>query len=96
MPSSYLYPTGQHHPTPLAHPIIVLSLSDLSKAQSTLSDQEIFDDLLRGLDPYVDEEGKAGAGYVLVVMAAEEGGVESKSRSGISWWAWKWRSVPRR
>jgi hypothetical protein len=91
----FIYPSGQVHPAPLAHPIVVVSLSDLHNQPSDVSDDELFQSSLEKLEPYVGEEGKGG--YILVVLAAEEnieGKGKRRSKPGVAWWIWRWKRVP--
>ncbi|WRT63479.1 uncharacterized protein IL334_000384 [Kwoniella shivajii] len=99
--SSVLYPTLTVHPPPVGHNILVLSLSHISSAPPTLSNDELFAIVLRRLEPWVGEEGEGG--YVLVVLADENAngtsslkGKEKRRLPGIAWWVWKWKRLPRK
>ncbi|WVQ80980.1 hypothetical protein IAT38_003087 [Cryptococcus sp. DSM 104549] len=73
--SSILYPTLTAHPSSDAHHILVVSLAHISSAPPTLSNEDLFQIILRRLEPWVGEEGEGG--YVLVIFA-DEGGVPPK------------------
>ncbi|OCF59805.1 hypothetical protein L486_02478 [Kwoniella mangroviensis CBS 10435] len=95
--SSILYPTLTLHPSPIHHNILVLSLSHVSNAPPTLSNDELFNVLLKRLEPWVGEEGEGG--YVLIVLADEDhSGKEKEKRNlpGIAWWVWRWKRLPRK
>ncbi|WVW81631.1 hypothetical protein I302_103626 [Kwoniella bestiolae CBS 10118] len=96
--SSILYPTLTVHPPPVNHNILVLSLSHVGSAPPTLSNDELFNVLLRRLEPWVGEEGEGG--YVLVVLADEDDhmvkGKEKRKLPGIGWWVWRWKRLPRK
>ncbi|WWC66983.1 uncharacterized protein I206_100890 [Kwoniella pini CBS 10737] len=80
--------------------MLVLSLSHVSSAPPTLSNDELFNIILRRLEPWVGEEGEGG--YVLVVLAADDpvggNGMEKERRKlpGIGWWVWKCKRLPRK
>ncbi|WWC97213.1 hypothetical protein V866_004092 [Kwoniella sp. B9012] len=95
--SSILYPTLTLHPSPIHHNILVLSLSHVSNAPPTLSNDELFNVLLKRLEPWVGEEGEGG--YVLVVLADENNAGKDKEKRklpGIGWWVWRWKRLPRK
>jgi hypothetical protein len=85
--STYIYATGQQHPSPLAHPIVAISLTELP--QDTKSEDERFDETLQKLDEIVGDER-----YVLVVLAAGSDSGSGLGERGIGWWLSKWKSVP--
>lgn len=103
MPVEYIYQTSIH-PEPLPYPIITISLSDLILRSGT--DDELFDETLRTLDPMI------GEGYILVVLAAissslgqgtaaatgseneQEDHRSTRREPGLGWWLSKWRSLP--
>ena len=91
--SNILYPTLQLHPAPLIHPVLVLSLSEIALVPPATSNDELFEVLLRRLEPWVGEQGEGG--YILVVLAAQ-GNAKGKTMPGVGWWAWKWRKIPRK
>jgi len=86
-----LYSTLTSHPPPLEHPVIVLSLLEVSKVTSTVSNDELFSNLLERLQAWCDEEEEGE--YVMIVLAAAK---ELRKRPGMGWWFWKWRRIPRR
>jgi len=90
MSTDYIYATGTQHSPSLPYPIVVASLSDLTRISKVATNDEIFDQALRKLDPLV------GDGYVLVVLAAEADGKGKGKEPGLGWWISKWRGVPRR
>ncbi|WVF66294.1 hypothetical protein IAT40_001034 [Kwoniella sp. CBS 6097] len=102
--SSILYPTLTIHPAPVSHNILVLSISHISSAPPTLTNDELFNIVLRRLEPWVGEEGEGG--YVLVIMADEYGGdqhvagkgkaKEMRKLPGYAWWVWRWKRLPRK
>ncbi|WWC85640.1 uncharacterized protein L201_000506 [Kwoniella dendrophila CBS 6074] len=97
--SLILYPTLTVHPPPVNHNILVLSLSHVSSAPPTLSNDELFNIVLRRLEPWVGEEGEGG--YVLIILADEEGNIKGKEKEtrklpGITWWVWRWKRLPRK
>ncbi|ODN75781.1 hypothetical protein L202_05788 [Cryptococcus amylolentus CBS 6039] len=79
--SSILYPTLTTHPEPAPYNILVLSLAHIASAPPSLSNDELFQVILRRLEPWVGEEGEGG--YVLVIMSAE-GAVATASASSAS------------
>jgi hypothetical protein len=101
MSSEYLYATSTH-PETLPYPVVTISLSDIRNSSSSKSNDEVFQEVLGKLDPYV------GAEYVLVVLAAEsipmvdgnEDSVTMKERRrsdpGLGWWLSKWSGLPHR
>jgi hypothetical protein len=89
MATDYIYATGQQHSPSLPYPIVVASLSDLTQISKVATNDEIFDQALRKLDPLV------GDGYVLVVLAAENEGKGGRE-PGLGWWISKWRGVSRK
>ncbi|WVQ93915.1 hypothetical protein IAU59_000993 [Kwoniella sp. CBS 9459] len=102
--SSILYPTLTIHPAPVPHNILVLSLSHISSAPPTLTNDELFGIVLRRLEPWVGEEGDGG--YVLVILADEDApgpysdvkgkGKERRKLPGYAWWVWRWKRLPRK
>ena len=97
--SAILYPTFQTHPEPIPYPILVLSLPVLSGVPAAVTDAELFEYLLRRLDPWVGEEGQGG--YVLVILAAVGDDDEPKDGTGrtwpsLAWWTWMLKTMPRR
>ena len=77
----------------------MISLSALSSVPSSVSDDEVFEDLMRRSEPWVGEEGEGG--YVLVVLSAQRGGEgkgEGKEREsgGVRGWVRRWRRLPRK
>ncbi|KAK8845315.1 hypothetical protein IAR55_006028 [Kwoniella newhampshirensis] len=99
--SSILYPTLTTHPTPIPNHMLVLSIAHINRAPPTINNDELFDILLRRLEPWVGEEGEGG--YVMVILAAESPEVNAKGKDketrklpGIAWWVWKWKRIPRR
>jgi hypothetical protein len=101
MSSEYLYATSTH-PEPLPYPVVTISLSDIRASSSSISNDEVFQEVLEKLDPYMGEE------YVLVVLAAEsipmvdgnedsvtiQGKERGRSDPGLGWWLSKWRGLP--
>lgn len=59
-----------------------------------INNDELFDTLLRRLEPWVGEEGNGG--YVLIVLAADDGESGGRTWPGVGWWVWKWKSIPRK
>jgi hypothetical protein len=83
------------HQVPSPQPILVLTLSRINDISPLITNDELFDVLLRRLEPWVGEEGERG--YVLVVLAADQGEVESGRKwPNMGWWAWKWKTIPRK
>lgn len=93
--SSILYATSQLHPEPASYPILVLSLSDIINISPLITNDELFDVLLRRLEPWVGEEGQGG--YILVVFAADDK-AKSTERTwpSLAWWVWRWKRIPRK
>ena len=93
--SSILYPTLRSHSSPAPYPILVFSLSEINTISPIITNDELFDVLLRRLEPWVGEEAEGG--YVLVVLAADDrGGKTERSWPGVGWWVWKWKRIPRK
>ncbi|KAK1926317.1 Rho GTPase activation protein [Papiliotrema laurentii] len=93
--STILYPTMHSPQVPSPQPILVLTLSRINDISPLITNDELFDVLLRRLEPWVGEEGERG--YVLVVLAADQGEVESGRKwPNMGWWAWKWKTIPRK
>nr|XP_031863737.1 uncharacterized protein CI109_000989 [Kwoniella shandongensis]KAA5530809.1 hypothetical protein CI109_000989 [Kwoniella shandongensis] len=99
--SSILYPTLTTHPAPTPHHILVLSLAHINRAPPSLNNDELFNILLRRLEPWVGEEAEGG--YVLVILAAESPDPSSKGKAketrklpGVAWWVWKWKRIPKK
>ena len=94
--SRILYPTLQQHPPPEPYPVLVASLAQISGISPMINNDELFDTLLRKLEPWVGEEGEGG--YVLVVLAADDGSSHAGARKwpGVGWWVWKWKRIPRK
>ncbi|OXG44027.1 hypothetical protein C359_01133 [Cryptococcus neoformans Bt120] len=101
--SSILYPTLTVHPPPVPHNILIVSLAHVPSAPPTLSNDELFQIVLRRLEPWVGEEGEGG--YVLIILSAEGllGGkmafdvkhkAEARKLPGVAWWIWKWKRLP--
>ena len=94
--SRILYPTLQQHPPPEPYPVLVVSLAQISGISPVINNDELFDTLSRKLEPWVGEEGEGG--YVLVVLAVDDGSSHAGARKwpGVGWWVWKWKSIPRK
>lgn len=93
--SRILYPTLHRHPSPAAHPILVVSLAQISGISPLINNDELFDTLLRKLEPWVGEEGEGG--YVLVVLAADRARDEgARQWPGVGWWVWRWKRIPKK
>ncbi|KAL7419964.1 hypothetical protein Q5752_004927 [Cryptotrichosporon argae] len=87
-----------------AHPVLVLDLAAARHVRGA-SDDELFDGVLRRLEPWVGEEGEGG--YVLVVLAGgsgagasaeggEDEGHKGRALPNVPWWIWKYRRIPRK
>lgn len=103
--SSILYPTLTVHPPPVPHNILIVSLAHVPSAPQTLSNDELFQIVLRRLEPWVGEEGEGG--YVLIILSAERSleekmafddkyKAEARKLPGVAWWIWKWKRLPRK
>jgi len=92
--STILYPTLHSHPDPVEHPILILDLKAIDGISPMINNDELFDTLLRRLEPWVGEEGNGG--YVLIVLAADDGESGGRTWPGVGWWVWKWKSIPRK
>lgn len=93
--SKTLYPTLRQHPEPLNHHVLVLSLSQISTVSPLITNDELFDVLLRRMEPWVGEEGEGG--YVLTILAADERiSGDTRRWPGVGWWVWKYRRIPRK